>query len=165
MRFIRPDTLIAKIKYIFGLALAVVMLASVLTGNVATTDRVYFEAENQTTSISVKVTNKSSYGIHNFIHVEKLEKEVDGEWVELQFDSHINEEPALYYAYPNACIFPGETLSDSISCDALFAQETAPAGHYRLTFGYYIEKAADNLSYASCEFTVFPAPTETTTVA
>lgn len=162
MRFVRPDTLIAKLKYIFGLALAVVMLASVLTGNVSTTNRVHFEAENGkenlTTSINIKVTNKSSYGIHNFVSVEKLEKEVDGKWVELEFnDRGINEEPALYYAYQNACIFPGETLEDSISCETLFSQKTAPAGHYRLTFGYYIERAANNHSVASCEFTVAEA--------
>ena len=158
MNFSRPDTLIAKLKYIIGLMLSIVMLVSPAIGNAVTTDKLNFEASpkltTESTAVVFKLTNNSRYGIDREIGIEKLEKKENENWVELSFDEALNEYPAIAYTYPNACIFPTETVELSTSCKALFGHETAPAGTYRITFACHVKYGGSEKSLIPCEFTV-----------
>lgn len=154
----RPTTLIAKIKYVIGLTLAIVSLLTVAaTGTKVTTDKVYFEVSpkltTESTDVVFKFTNKSVYGIDREVCVEKLEKEENGEWIELEFDEEINYYTLIAYAYPSACIFPTETVEFSVTCKELFGRETAPKGNYKVTFSYFVHKGGER-AFTTCEFSV-----------
>lgn len=154
----RPNTLIAKLKYIIGLTLAfVTMLTYLPAGKTVTTDRVFFEVSpkltTESTTVAFNVTNKSIYGISYEIGIDKLEKEENGEWVELELHPLINSYPAIARPYRNSCFFPTETVKYSYSCDGLFGQETAPKGDYRITFCYEVFRGGE-FSYTTCEFSV-----------
>ena len=159
MKITRPCTLIAKLKYIIGLSLALAtMLAFVTTDNRnISTDRVFFQVSpkltTESTEVCVKVTNKSIYGISKDIFVNGIEKEENGEWIELEFDERINYYTLMAYAYPNACIFPTETVDFSVTCKYLFGQETAPKGNYKVTFSYFVHKGGER-AFTTCEFSV-----------
>lgn len=158
MRCIRSTTLIAKLKYIIGLTLAFVTMLTYLTaGKTVTTDKVFFEVSpkltTESTEVVFNVTNKSIYAINYEIGVDKLEKEENGEWVEVEFNEWINEYPAIARMFYDACIFPTETVKYSYSCNGLFGQETAPKGNYRITFMYDIHRSGENC-FATCEFSV-----------
>ena len=158
MKFTRSCTLIAKFKYIIGLALAfATMLTFVTTNNRnVTTDRVFFEISpkltTESTEFRFKVTNKSIYGISKSIFVNKLEKEENGEWVELELGD-FGSYPAMARPYYESCIFPTETVNLSISYNSLFGQGTAPKGNYRITFIYYVYHSVES-SHSTCEFSV-----------
>lgn len=160
MYFTRPNTVIAKIKYVFGFMLAVVMLTSVISGNVTTTDKMQFkvvsDVTTESTSVSIEATNKSPFGINKQIYLVKLEKKAGDEWVEFYPERPYLNFPAFAYSYPYACIFPSETFEATYPCDYLFGQDTAPSGEYKLTFGYIIHKGGKRTT-ASCEFTVTQA--------
>lgn len=157
----RPDTLIAKLKYVIGLALAFAMLLTYLpSGRTVSTDRVFFEVSpkltTESTEVIFNVSNKSIYAINYEIGVDKLEKEENGEWVELELHPLINSYPVSAYAYfifPRSCIFPTETVKYSYSCNLLFGQETAPKGNYRITFRYRVY-GSNERSYYPYEFIV-----------
>lgn len=156
--YVRPNTLIAKLKYILGLTIAIVSLISIIvTGTRVTTDKVSFEVSpkltTESTDVVFKFTNKSVYGIDREVYVEKLEKEENGKWIELEFDEVINCYTLIAYTYPNACIFPTETVDFSVTCKELFGQETAPKGNYRITFSYFIHKGGERSDY-TCSFSV-----------
>lgn len=156
--YVRPNTLIAKLKYIFGLTIAIVSLISIMaTGARVQTDRVFFEVSpkltTESTNVVFKFTNKSIYGIDREVYIEKLEKEENGKWTELEFDEIINYYTLIAYTYPYACIFPTETVDFSVTCKYLFGQETAPKGNYKVTFSYFIHKGGET-SYYTCEFSV-----------
>ena len=158
MNFSRPNTLIAKFKYIIGLTLAIVSLLTIAaTGTRVTTDKVNFEVSpkltTESTDVVFKFTNKSVYGIDREVYVEKLEKEENGEWIELEFDERINYYTLMAYAYPNACIFPTETVDFSVTCKYLFGQETAPKGNYKVTLSYFVHKGGER-AFTTCEFSV-----------
>ena len=156
--YVRPNTLIAKLKYVIGLTLAIVSLLTIAaTGTRVTTDKVNFEVSpkltTESTDVVFKFTNKSVYGIDREVYVEKLEKEENGEWIELEFDERINYYTLMAYAYPNACIFPTETVDFSVTCKYLFGQETAPKGNYKVTFSYFVHKGGER-AFTTCEFSV-----------
>ena len=158
MRCIRPGTLIAKFKYIIGLALAFVTLLTYMSaGKTVTTDKVFFEVSpkltTESTNIEINVTNKSIYAISYEIGIDKLEKEENGEWVELKFDERINNYPAMKRPFHDSSFFPTETVKYSYSCESHFGQETAPKGNYRITFLYNVYRGGE-LSNYTCEFSV-----------
>lgn len=154
----RPTTLIAKLKYIFGLTVAIVSLISIIaTGAKVTTDKVFFEVSpkltTESTDVVFKFTNKSVYGIDREVCITKLEKEENGKWIELEFDERINNYTLIAYAYPSACIFPTETVDFSVTCKELFGRETAPKGNYKVTFSYFVHKGGER-AFTTCEFSV-----------
>lgn len=154
----RPNTLIAKLKYIIGLTLAfVTMLTYLPAGKTVTTDRVFFEVSpkltTESTDVIFNVSNKSVYGIDYEIGIDKMEKEENGEWVELEFNILLNTYPVPIRSTFRKSIFPMETVKYSYSCDLLFGQETAPKGDYRITFRYGVY-GCEERSYYTCEFSV-----------
>lgn len=158
MKCIRPNTIIAKLKYVIGLTLAFVTMLTYLTaGKTVTTDKVFFEVSpkltTESTEVIFNVSNKSIYAINYEIGVDKLEKEENGEWVELEFDQFINLYPAIKRVFQDSGFFPTETVKYSYSCNSLFGQETAPKGNYRITFSYDVYRGGET-SYYTCEFSV-----------
>lgn len=159
----RPDTFINQVKAIIGI---MIVLASTLIymmpGFEAKIDNVTFEVAEQVTTETKKivfnVTNRTNCPIDWCIDVEKVEKEVDGEWEEFAFDEAVNEHIALYKTLPGH-ILPGETQKCSWSGPGLISDNATPdAGRYRITFAYRNTFSGEQkTAYSVCEFTVVEA--------
>lgn len=159
----RPDTFIANIKAFFGII--IVLACSVmymLPGFEAKIDNVTFEVASRVTTeteeIEFNVTNHTNCPINWCIGVEKVEKEVDGEWEEFAFSEWLNVHPTVYLTLPGH-ILPGETQKCNWSTKGLISDnETADAGNYRITFIYNNTFSGEKkTAYSVCEFTVVEA--------
>lgn len=159
----RPDTFIANIKAIIGL---MIVLAStvlyMLPGFEAKIDNVNFEIASQvtteTTKIEFNITNKTNCPIDWRIGVEKVEKEVNGEWEEYAFHDAVNNHILIHKTLPGH-ILPGETQKCNWSIIGLISDnETADAGNYRITFTCRNTFSGEQKTvHPVCEFTVVEA--------
>ena len=161
MIFVQPQDFISKIKYIIGYLLVLTTIVTAFSGAVITTDKVDFKVEpgitTESTEMTVEMKNRSLLSIEYYVTVDKFEKKVGEEWVEIKIHPLTNNFPAIYCVYPEGCILPFETYNCTLSFSSLCNQETLSAGDYRFVLQYHPWNNYTDFSTDICEFTVTQA--------
>ena len=108
-------------------------------------------------NMTVEMKNRSLLSIEYYVTVDKFEKKVGEEWVEIKIDPLTNNFPAIYRVYPEGCVLPFETYNCTLSFSSLCNQETLSAGDYRFVLQYQPWNNYTDFSTDICEFTVTQA--------
>lgn len=162
----RPQSITALSKLLIGLMIFVATFITATPENV-NIDNVILRVSpltTQSTELEYSVTNKTPYAIQHEPDIVKLER-LDGDtWNEVELNQHYIDNIYVMMARPFIydSILPGETFTHHFQLSLLFPDKTAPAGTYRLTVEYKIQKmySMKNISATagtSCEFTVAEA--------
>ena len=113
------------------------------------------EITTERVGIRYECVNTTKHFISGEPWVEKIEKNVDGEWEQLE-PAYTAKQRSTKFVFPH----PGDSFGDTCNFKDEVGLKTLPPGEYRLTVGYYVvirwgqDTGKVETGYTSAVFTV-----------